>query len=62
MVVCCRAASQFWKQNIFEYFNVDISPDMNDLAEIILKRGRGTGAMSLKGVFYRQFLPASNVE
>lgn len=34
---------------------------MNDLAEVLLKGGFGTGKMSLKGVFYRQFLPASNV-
>lgn len=60
-IIFFRAATQFWKKDIFEYFNVDISRDMNDLAEVLLKGGTGIGNMSLKGVFYRQFLPASNV-
>lgn len=34
---------------------------MNDLAQILLQDGKGTNKMSLKGVFYRQFLPSSNV-
>lgn len=34
---------------------------MNDLSEILLKGGDGSGKMSVKGVFYRQFLPANNV-
>ncbi|ENN79731.1 methyltransferase-like protein 17, mitochondrial [Dendroctonus ponderosae] len=56
------AANAYWKQHIFEYFNVDTSADMNDLAEILLKGGKGNGKTSVKGTFYRQFLPASHAE
>lgn len=54
------AAITFWKEYIFEYFNVDISRDMNDLAQLLLQGGCSTGKMEIQGVFYRQFLPASN--
>lgn len=53
------AAINYWKEFIFEYYNVDISKDMNDLAEHLLKGGSQTGNMDIHGVFYRQFLPAS---
>lgn len=53
------AAASFWKKYIYEYFNVDISRDMHDLAEVLLQGGSTTGNKELKGVFYRQFLPAS---
>lgn len=56
------AANVYWKKHIFEYFNVDVSSDMNDLAQILLQGGRGTGLPIVKGTFYRQFLPASNAE
>lgn len=50
----------YWKSHIFEYFNVDSSRDMNDLALILLQGGKGTGKLP-KGTFYRQFLPASKI-
>lgn len=53
------AATCFWKNDLFEYFNVDVSKDMNDLAQVLLQGGSTTGKMELKGVFYRQFLSAS---
>lgn len=53
------AAISFWKNSIFEYFNVDISRDMNDLAQTLLKNGSTTGKSVVEGVFYRQFLPTS---
>jgi len=56
------AANNYWKQHIFEYFNVDVSPDMNELAQTLLQGGRTTGIPLIKGTFYRQFLPASNNE
>lgn len=56
-----RAVKSFWKKTIFEYFNVDASSDMNDLSLILLKGGTGQGKPNLKGVFYRQFLPANKV-
>lgn len=34
---------------------------MNDLAEILLKGGKGNANATIKGTFYRQFLPASHV-
>ncbi|XP_023013707.2 ribosome assembly protein METTL17, mitochondrial [Leptinotarsa decemlineata] len=55
------AANTYWKQNIFEYFNVDISRDMNDLAQTLLQGGKFTGKQNMKGVFHRQFLPATKV-
>ncbi|XP_050311793.1 methyltransferase-like protein 17, mitochondrial [Anthonomus grandis grandis] len=55
------AANFYWKNQIYEYFNVDCSSDMNDLAQVLLQGGRGNAPSSLKGAFFRQFLPASNV-
>ncbi|XP_063700623.1 methyltransferase-like protein 17, mitochondrial [Culicoides brevitarsis] len=52
------AASNYWKNTIYEYFNVDSSGPMNDLAELILKGGDENKKISLKNVFYRQFLGA----
>ncbi|CAG9822967.1 unnamed protein product [Phaedon cochleariae] len=54
------AAHRYWKQNIYEYFNVDISRDINDLAQTLLQGGTPKGNKP-KGVFYRQFLPATKV-
>ncbi|CAH1098644.1 unnamed protein product [Psylliodes chrysocephalus] len=55
------AANLYWKQYFLEYFNVDASREMNDLAELLLKGGRGSSNFSLRGVFYRQFLPATSL-
>lgn len=55
------AARALWKKHIFEYFNVDTSAEMNDLALILLQGGRGNKNSQLKGVFYRQFFPHQNV-
>lgn len=54
------AVSNLWKNSIFEYFLVDSSAEMNDLSEFILRGGSEDRKMSLKNVFYRQFLPASH--
>ncbi|KAJ3662549.1 hypothetical protein Zmor_006893 [Zophobas morio] len=54
------AANLYWKKHLFEYFNVDSSSEMNDLAQILLQQGKGTNQMELRGVYYRQFLPATN--
>jgi hypothetical protein len=48
-----------WGDLIQEYFNVDSSGDMNDLADLLLRGGSEEMEMPIKGVFYRQFLPAS---
>lgn len=56
----CWAASELWKKTLHEYFLVDQSGDMNDLSELILRDGNENKNMSLKNVFYRQFLPASD--
>ncbi|KAF5270858.1 hypothetical protein FQA39_LY08303 [Lamprigera yunnana] len=55
------AAKHYWNKYLFEYFNVDSSADMNDLAQLLLQDGRGTKQINLKGIFYRQFLPATNI-
>lgn len=54
------AAAQNWKNTLYEYFLVDESRDMNDLSELILRDGNENKNMSLKNVFFRQFLPASD--
>lgn len=54
------AASSFWKESLYEYFLVDSSKEMNELSEMILRGGDENKTMSLKNVYYRQFLPASN--
>ncbi|XP_023303259.2 methyltransferase-like protein 17, mitochondrial [Lucilia cuprina] len=51
------ASSNLWKDSIFEYFNVDSSRHMNELSELILRDGNENQQMTLKNVFYRQFLP-----
>lgn len=56
-----RVASDLWRNSILEYFNVDSSCAMNDLSQILLQGGRGNKQPDLKGVFYRQFLPATKV-
>lgn len=53
------AASNLWKEHIFEYVSIDASADMNDLAELILRGGDINKPMTLRNVFYRQFLPAT---
>jgi hypothetical protein len=58
-MVFSRAARAVWGDLIKEYFNVDSSGDMNDLASLLLRGGSEEMEMPIKGVFYRQFLPAS---
>ncbi|XP_052745974.1 methyltransferase-like protein 17, mitochondrial [Bicyclus anynana] len=53
------AVNTYWKNDIFEYFTVDTSTHMNDLARLILCQGRDNVAMPFKSYFQRQFLPAS---
>lgn len=52
------AVSELWKEYVFEYFCVDASGTMNDLAELILRDGEENKQMTLKNVYYRQFLGA----
>lgn len=54
------AAAEHWRSSLFEYFLVDQSRHMNDLAELILRDGHENKPMSLKSVFFRQFLPESS--
>ncbi|KAK1121564.1 hypothetical protein K0M31_010359 [Melipona bicolor] len=53
------AASQFWVDTIKEYYCVDISKDMNELSEYLIKRT--VPEIKQKYVFYRQFFPASPI-
>ncbi|XP_030377005.1 methyltransferase-like protein 17, mitochondrial [Scaptodrosophila lebanonensis] len=52
------AASSIWRDSIYEYYNVDSSRHMNELSELILCDGQENKQISVKNVFYRQFLPA----
>ncbi|XP_054742780.1 methyltransferase-like protein 17, mitochondrial [Anastrepha obliqua] len=52
------AASNLWRDSIFEYYNVDSSRSMNDLSELILREGNENKQMVLRNVYHRQFLPA----
>lgn len=54
------AASEMWKESIYEYYCVDSSKYMNDLAETLLRGGDVNKSMSLKNVYFRQFLPAKD--
>lgn len=54
------AAAQLWKKSLVEYFLVDSSREMNDLSELILRDGVETKNITLRNVFYRQFLPVSD--
>lgn len=53
------AVNHYWKGHIFEYFCVDTSQTMHDLARLILCNGKDNVEMPLKGYYQRQFLPAS---
>ncbi|GBN15875.1 Methyltransferase-like protein 17, mitochondrial [Araneus ventricosus] len=53
------AANAVWEKSIDEYFCVDSSPSMNDIAQALLT-DENTGKSSIKNIFYRQFLPASD--
>ncbi|GFG29146.1 hypothetical protein Cfor_00216 [Coptotermes formosanus] len=55
------AARAVWGDLIKEVFNVDSSRDMNDLASLLLRGGSEEADMPIKGVSYRQFLPASHM-
>lgn len=54
------AASHLWKKSIYEYFSVDTSREMNNLSDLILRDGDANKHLSLKNIYYRQFLPASS--
>ncbi|CAG9574135.1 unnamed protein product [Danaus chrysippus] len=53
------AVNTYWKGDIYEYFTVDTSTHMNELAQLILCQGRDNVEMPFKAYFQRQFLPAS---
>ncbi|XP_026749253.1 methyltransferase-like protein 17, mitochondrial [Galleria mellonella] len=53
------AINNYWQGDIFEYFCVDTSQHMHDLARLILCKGKDNVEFPLKSYFQRQFLPAS---
>ncbi|KAB0803939.1 hypothetical protein PPYR_00909 [Photinus pyralis] len=55
------AAKHVWDKDIYEFFNVDASPEMNELAQLLIQGGRPTNQSNFKGIFYRQFLPANHI-
>jgi len=55
-----RNAKNFWGDSLKEYYCVDTSSTMNELAKLLLQEGNPNNEKILpKGLFYRQFLPAS---
>ncbi|XP_064460876.1 methyltransferase-like protein 17, mitochondrial [Ornithodoros turicata] len=56
------AAQDTWPQKLAEYFAVDTSVHMNDLARLLVQGGNPADGNALKhrGYFQRQFLPASD--
>lgn len=53
------AASKFWVNSIKEYYCVDISKDMHELSEYLIKRA--IPQVKPMHIFYRQFFPASPI-
>lgn len=54
------AAAEIWRNSLYEYFAVDTAREMNVLSDLLLRDGDENRHMTLKNVYYRQFLPASN--
>ncbi|XP_076352557.1 ribosome assembly protein METTL17, mitochondrial-like [Tachypleus tridentatus] len=54
------AANSAWGESIGEYFCVDVSSNMNNLAHLLVQGGDVNGRMFMNGIYFRQFLPASN--
>ncbi|GFS62816.1 methyltransferase-like protein 17, mitochondrial [Trichonephila clavipes] len=52
------AAQAVWNESLSEYFCVDSSSYMNDVAETLLTDEK-SGDKYVKNIFFRQFLPAS---
>lgn len=52
------AASELWKESIYEYYLIDASKDMNDLSDLLLRDGDVNKEMFIKNVYHRQFLPS----
>jgi ribosomal protein RSM22 (predicted rRNA methylase) len=54
------AANESWPHSISEHFNVDISKDMNNLSQFILRGGDDNMPMLYNGVYHREYLPLSS--
>ncbi|XP_064640201.1 methyltransferase-like protein 17, mitochondrial [Lineus longissimus] len=54
------AANTVWTNSLNEHYCVDVSADMNTLAQLLLQDGNDQGDMCFKGVAFRQFLPGSH--
>ncbi|XP_047111717.1 methyltransferase-like protein 17, mitochondrial [Schistocerca piceifrons] len=53
------AVNSVWRETMKEYFCVDSSRDMNEISSLIVRDGNANKDLP-KGIFYRQFLPASH--
>ncbi|CRL00928.1 CLUMA_CG014346, isoform A [Clunio marinus] len=54
------AAHELWRSSLHEYYCVDASAAMNNLADLLLRDGDMNKTLQLKNIYFRQFLPASN--
>lgn len=52
-------ANELWGNTLTEYFCVDLSKHMNDLADLILRNNDEINESIIKNIYYRQFLPAT---
>lgn len=56
------AAHETWGDSLREYQCVDVSQDMNTLAEYLLRGGEGLKhSLHIPGVYFKRFLPVSNL-
>lgn len=54
------AANSIWKSRIRTYMNVDMSPHMNSLSQLLIRGGKLDEQPMIQGVNYRQSLPVSS--
>lgn len=56
------AAHETWGDSLREYQCVDVSQDMNSLAEYLIRGGEGLKhSLHIPGVYFKRFLPVSNL-
>ena len=58
-VMMHRVARKYWLKSLQEYFSVDSSAEMNELAKLLLKGGDTNAQLPTSGLYYRQFLSAA---
>ncbi|KAK8788225.1 hypothetical protein V5799_021997 [Amblyomma americanum] len=57
---CYWAAKNIWPKYFQEYFSIDISNHMHDLARLLVNGGKTSAELKLPSFFQREFLPAAD--